>query len=151
MTVSVSSLARLLREPVNAFIESQVAINRKTREIVDMYAQAPDLRVNTQYKGGTCTMKIPALTIAHVPSLSHKRMKVCMHVRTKRTCSKKKGRRTVFQLTNCKKGNSHYKISFTIEAAASSGLQHLQQHLSEQIASRTHVIGDSEPDKSWNR
>ncbi len=134
MHVSVSSLTRLLCEPINAFLESQMAINRSTRKVVERYSQSPDLCVKTPHKDGTCQIRIPALTIAHVPSFAHKRMRVCMHVRAK----KKRGR-TVFHLANRAKRNAQYKISFTIEATSSPGMQHLQQHLSEQIAVHAHA------------
>ena len=129
MRVSISSLTRLLYEPVQAFLDSQVLINRKTRAIVQQYTKKPDFVLKTPCGHNTRTIKIPALTMAHVPSLSHKRMTVRMNVCTKR--HKKRGR-TVFRLVSGRR-KSQYKISFTIESKSSFGLQGLQKHCSEQI------------------
>ena len=129
----MSSLTRLLYEPIQAFLDSQVLINRKTQAIVEQYTNTPDFVFKTPYKNQMRTIQIPALTMAHVPSLSHRRMKVRMYVGTE---MRKKSGRTVFHLTSAKRRKSQYKIVFTIESTPSSGLQRLQQHCSEQIASQ---------------
>ena len=138
MPTSISSLTRLLYAPIQAFLDSQVLTNRQTRKMVQHYTNKPDFVLTMPYQNQERTIQVPALTMAHVPSLSHRRMKVQMYVCTKRVRTKRHPKtRTVFRVTRSRRRNSQYRISFTIESAHSSGLHRLQEHCAEHIATRT--------------